>query len=173
MKKITPENVLKADSIRYKLNFDNDQFEPMSIEDYIKIADEIVIGENVPEKLKKLITEAKDLFVYGYTKHSFFTLATEKIIFAFEAAMEDKYKKVKGPKRKLDGKQPNLEFMITYLIEEGYIETKWETPFKFLRHERNAIAHSKDNRGIEIADLTVSYTMIEFIVQTINSLYKE
>lgn len=162
-----------ASGFRFKIDPVTKEPQVMTGDDYVKLANEIKINNNVPLSIKNLFDEAKTMYCHGYLEHRFFTLALEKTIFAFESSVEQKYKKIRGPKKTQVGNRPNFEFMINYLIQEKILNPELELFYHGLRKERNNIAHNKSERHFQTVDLTMAYQLIQFLCGTVNTIFKE
>lgn len=163
-----PEDFSK---LRYKLTTDG-TYKVMDESDYIKLSEELILSKDVPDIVSSLIDDARLLFCYGYVVNRFFTIALEKAIFAFEKAISYKYKNINGPRYIKNNQKANFQYMIDYLYKNKYLPN--DIPlnvFHAFREERNNIAHTNEFKGIESADLTISFGFIKILIVYINYLF--
>ena len=81
-----------------------------TIEKVQKMISDIQLIPTVPEDVKRVFNRAKDLFVYGYFKYSFFTISEHYSFLALESAIRHRYIKSLGAKVILTDRKKRLYF---------------------------------------------------------------
>lgn len=85
-----------------------------TIEDVQKAISDIQLIPAVPEQVKRVFTRAKELFIFGYFRYSFFTISNHYVFLALESAIKHRYIQSLGEKAILtDKKRKDLRFEIT------------------------------------------------------------
>ncbi|WP_163880837.1 DUF4145 domain-containing protein [Paenibacillus favisporus] len=147
MKKITFENYYSADeAIQFfgKLNTATGKLEPITEKDYVESIQGICLNEQVPEKIKSLFDPALALYAYGYLYWTFFTLANEQAIKAFEAAISYKHEEVVGTNVDSNGRDVGLSKKINNLVKRRVIDRDKKDYYHTLRMFRNMSFHPNE-----------------------------
>ena len=161
-KVITPDNYYKpceAASIHVKMGPNGP--EPLSEIDYINALDSIKINIVAPEKVIELFETARALYMYGYLYWTFFTLAYEQALKAWEMAIVCKLEDAsieKMPNKLIDKIKKLKNLNIINNLEEEH--------FHIIRITRNQLAHPKYQ-----SELGHTNGFLQVAAEQINLLY--
>ncbi len=152
MKKITLENYYSADETTQffgKLNTTTGKLEPITEKNYIESIQDICLNEQVPEKIKSLFEPALALYAYGYLYWTFFTLANEQAIKAFEAAISYKHEEAAGANVDSNGIDVGLSKKINNLVKRRVIHRSRKDYYHTLRkfnhpNEQHIFGHNNE-----------------------------
>lgn len=132
------------------VKIENGQSSALTLEDFQNNVADIQLIPTVPETVKRVFKCAKDLYIFGYFKHEFFTISEHYAYLALESAIKNKYNEWLGSKAILTNEMGESIEMVspTYRkIEEFcYMDRKkWNSHKIFVNSYRNYCFIDKKN----------------------------
>jgi hypothetical protein len=137
IKALTPENWLEPDPVmECFVTAKAEDCRPIKGHEWASRILRHTLGDHVPEEVQGLFEAARGIMVYGYFYYPLFTLGTERLSSALEAAVLCRCRELACPQ-----KVKNLQGRIDWLAEQGVLSDKEQYQLHISRSIRNDVSH--------------------------------
>lgn len=133
------QKILKKDPITgsfVKLD-KNGEFKNLRLEDLQKHISSLGLNKKVPDEVRRIFEAAKDLYLFGYFRYYFFTIASHYVFLSLESALRNRYIELFGkPKTFIP-----LKTVIDGLVKKNIICNNDKYVYEISGELRNSLSH--------------------------------
>lgn len=167
-KEITLDNWLVPDDIpsvdHIPLPLQDAETTPLSPEEYVPEIMRPKLDQSVPADVKELFEIAQGAMIYGYFFHPLYTLASEQLGRAAEAAVANKCEALGAPKHRTTNFIQSIHWLADSQIISFSDFVRWDQ----IREFRN---QSSDTTRLLITRPREAVTQLDYIAKMVNSLF--